>query len=110
MHRSLTHTRRSRGPLPVATLVLVAIAIIVSLVPGMATWLQYDRLAVAHGAFWRLFTSHFVHWSMEHLFWDALALGALGWMCEREGGAQFLTTVAAAALAIPLTLSFAQPQ
>jgi len=110
MHQShslrLNVTRR----LPVATLVLVAFAIVVSLVPGMANWLQYDRLAVAHGAVWRLFTAHFVHCSYEHLFWDALALGALGWLCEREGVSRFLATVTAAALAIPLTLSFAQPQ
>jgi rhomboid family GlyGly-CTERM serine protease len=110
MHGSLGQTGRSIRLVPVASLVLVAFAVIVSLVPGMATWLQFDRLAVAHGEVWRLFTSHFVHWSKEHLFWDALALGALGWMCEREGFSRFLATVAAATLAIPLTLSFAQPQ
>jgi len=110
MHRSLIQTWRSLRPVPIATLVLVTVAIMVSLVPGAATCLQYDRLAVAHGAIWRLFTSHFVHWSMEHLFWDALALGALGWMCEREGVARLLATVAAAALTIPLALSFFQPQ
>src|SRR5262245_32305773 len=110
MHRSLIQTWRSLRPVPIATLVLVTVAIMVSLVPRAATCLQYDRLAVAHGAIWRLFTSHFVHWSMEHLFWDALALGALGWMCEREGVARLLATVAAAALTIPLALSFFQPQ
>jgi rhomboid family GlyGly-CTERM serine protease len=110
MHDS--HFRRLNAVrrLPAATLILVAFTIIVSLVPGMASWLQYDRFAVAHGAVWRVITSHFVHWSNQHLFWDALALGALGWMCEREGVARLLATVAAAALAIPLTLSFAQPQ
>jgi len=110
MNRPLGQTWRSIRPVPVASLALVAFAIIVSLLPGIAPWLQFDRLAVAHGAVWRLFTSHFVHWSHEHLFWDALALGALGWMCEREGAVRFLATVAVAALAIPLALSFAQPE
>jgi rhomboid family GlyGly-CTERM serine protease len=110
MHGSLGQTWRSIRPVPVVSLLLVAVAIFFSLVPRIATWLQYDRLAVAYGEVWRLFTSHFVHWSIEHLFWDALALGALGWICEREGTSRFLATVAAAALAIPLTLSFAQPQ
>jgi len=76
----------------------------------MATWLQYDRLAVAHGEVWRLVSAHFVHWSKEHLFWDALALGALGWMCEREGVLCFLATTAAAAVQIPLVVSIAEPQ
>src|SRR5262245_11548189 len=110
MRRSLTHARRCRGPLPIATLVLVVVAIIVSLVSGMATWLQYDRLAVAHGEVWRLVSAHFVHWSMEHLFWDALALGALGWMCEREGALRLLATAAAAAVLIPSVIAFAEPQ
>src|SRR6266436_3840904 len=93
MHRPLSLTWNSANPCPTASLVLVAFAIVVSLIPGIAPWLQYDRVAVAHGEFWRLFTSHFVHWSQEHLFWDALALGALGWMCEREGVARFVVTI-----------------
>jgi rhomboid family GlyGly-CTERM serine protease len=110
MHRPSSLKLNAVRRLPVASLLLIAFAVIVSLIPGVAHWLQYDRLAVAHGAFWRLVTSHFVHWSDEHLFWDVLALGVLGWMCEREGVPQFLGTVAAAALLIPLVLSIAEPQ
>jgi rhomboid family GlyGly-CTERM serine protease len=110
MHHSHSLTTTATKRLSVATLVFVGFAIVVSMVPGMANWLQYDRLAVARGEVWRLLTSHFVHWSLEHLFWDVLALGALGWMCEREGVLRFVGTVAAAGLLIPLVLSIAQPQ
>jgi len=88
----------------------VAFAVAASLLPGVAEWLQYDRPAVAQGGSWRLMTSHFVHWSGEHLFWDVLALGLLGWMCERESPSRFLACVAVSAVLIPLSLSIAEPQ
>jgi len=103
---SFTAARR----LPGASLLLVTIAAAVSLLPGVAECLQYDRLAVAQGALWRLVTSHFVHWSGEHLFWDVLALGLLGWMCERESAGWFLACVAVSAALIPLILWIAEPQ
>jgi rhomboid family GlyGly-CTERM serine protease len=96
--------------LPGATLLLVALAATVSLLPGAAAWLQYDRAAIGHGAVWRLLTSHFVHWSGDHLFWDGLALGALGWMCERECVPRLWPTIGLAATLIPLTLWIAEPQ
>lgn len=105
---SLTWTAVRR--IPLASLLLVASAVAVSLLPGAAEWLQYDRLAVSQGAWWRMMTSHFVHWSGEHLFWDVLALGLLGWMCEREGQGRFLGCVAASAAIIPLCLCIAEPQ
>ena len=110
MNRSSFATPKARGRVPCATLLLMAVAVAASLVPGVADWLQYDRLAVADGAIWRLVTSHFVHWSGEHLFWDVLALGVLGWMCERDGAPRMLVAVVAAAVLIPLVLSIAAPQ
>ena len=64
--------------IPGSSLLFVAFAVIASLVPGVAEALQYDRQAVAQGAWWRIVSGHFVHWSGEHLFWDVLALGLLG--------------------------------
>src|SRR5258708_38375144 len=93
MNPSSTLTLTAARRIPGASLLLVAFAVAASLLPGAAEWMQYDRLAVAHGAWWRLLTSHFVHWSVDHLFWDVLAFGVLGWMCEREGRARFLNCV-----------------
>ena len=96
--------------LPVASLLFVGFALAVSVVPGVADWLQFDRHAIARGELWRLVTSHYVHWSGDHLFWDTLALGILGWLCERDGVRPFLRCVAVSAVLIPLALCFAAPQ
>jgi len=95
---------------PSASLLLVAFAVLVTLLPGIPQWLQYDRIELARGEFWRLVTSHFVHWSGEHLFWDVLALGILGCLCDREGTGTFLMCIAAAAAAISLSLWFTKPE
>jgi len=95
--------------LPGASLLLVAFAVAASALPGVAVWLQFDRSAIAGGAVWRLVTSHFVHWSGEHLFWDVLALAVLGWLCERQDRERFLKCVGLAAVLIPLFLWMLEP-
>lgn len=94
---------------PRASLLFVLIAAAASLVPGVAERLQFDRAAIAGGEWWRLVTSHFVHWSSEHLFWDLLAFAVLGWLCERDHTRAFLRCVAFSAVLIPLVLALATP-
>jgi rhomboid family GlyGly-CTERM serine protease len=89
---------------------LVILAVAVSVLPGFAGSLQYDRDAIARGEVWRLVTSHFTHWSGDHFFWDTLAFAVLGWQCERNGLGSFLRCVGVSAFLIPLTLWFALPQ
>ncbi len=96
--------------LPIATIVMVLVAVLVFTVPGAGECLQYDRAAIAGAESWRLVTSHFVHWSGDHLFWDVLAFAVLGWLCERSGRGSFLKCVGISAVLIPLTLWFALPQ
>jgi rhomboid family GlyGly-CTERM serine protease len=110
MNRSCFIAEPAARRLPVASLLLVVFAVAVNVVPGVADWLQFDRHAVAGGELWRLVTSHFVHWSGDHLFWDTLAFGMLGWLCERDGVRPVLRCVALSAVLIPLTLWFAVPQ
>jgi len=107
--RNASLTLATAGRFPGASLFLVALAVAVSLLPGFAGWLQYDRLSIAGGELWRVVTAHFVHWSDAHLFWDVLALGVLGWLCEREGAVRFLKCVVVSALLIPAVLWFAEP-
>ena len=45
--------------------------------PGAASLLQYDRDCVEAGEIWRLITSHWTHWSAEHLVWDIVVFIAL---------------------------------
>jgi rhomboid family GlyGly-CTERM serine protease len=96
--------------LPVASLLLVPLAAVLYTVPGIADWLQFDRQAILSGELWRVLTGHLVHWSADQLFWDGLACGFLGSLCEREDRGKFLRCVLVSALAIPLVLWFAAPQ
>jgi rhomboid family GlyGly-CTERM serine protease len=96
--------------LPITMLMMVLFALVLSAVPGAAEWMQYDRAAIAGVEPWRLVTSHFVHWSGDHLFWDVLAFGVLGCLCERSSRRSFLKCVGISAFLIPLTLWFALPQ
>jgi rhomboid family GlyGly-CTERM serine protease len=105
----LSHVERAARRLPVASLLLVLLAGALYAVPGAAEWLQYDRTALAHGEWWRVLTGHLVHWSGDQLFWDGLALGFLGWLCERESVASFLRCIFLSAFLISLTLWFAAP-
>ncbi len=45
--------------------------------PGVTSLLQYDRDCVEAGEIWRLLTSHWTHWSAEHLVWDVVVFIAL---------------------------------
>ena len=41
----------------------------------------YDRVAILHGEWWRLWTGHWVHFSFSHLAWDlAVVLAAGAWL------------------------------
>ena len=95
--------------LPVASLLFIVLAIALYALPGTSNCLQYDRSAIAHGEVWRALTGHMVHWSANQLFWDGLALGFLGWLCERNSVASFLQCFLLSALLISLTLWFAAP-
>ncbi len=46
-------------------------------IPGAGRALELNRELVLHGEVWRLVTGHFVHCSLNHLFWDAAAFTVL---------------------------------
>ncbi len=48
--------------------------------------LVFDRHAIMNGEAWRLFSAHWVHGDKQHLIWNLLALGILGWMLETSLG------------------------
>jgi rhomboid family GlyGly-CTERM serine protease len=96
--------------LPVASLLVVVLSTALCALPGTAAWSQYDRTALLHGEVWRVLTGHFVHWSGNQLFWDGLALGFLGWLCERDDRPAFLRCVILSATLISVTLWFAAPR
>jgi rhomboid family GlyGly-CTERM serine protease len=70
--------------LPVITLLLVSGGLVIALFPGWSPWLIYDRSAILSGEIWRMFTGHWVHFSISHLVYDLLVLGIAGWIIENQ--------------------------
>jgi rhomboid family GlyGly-CTERM serine protease len=68
------------------------------------TLLEWNRHAIAQGQLWRLFTSHFVHWSPDHLFWSAGAFALLTVACLRIAPRRFVACTLIASLAISSSL------
>ncbi len=101
---SLWRARRRVYASPLLTLFAAAIY----LVPGADMALRYVGEISASDS-WRFLTSHWVHWSFEHLVWSGGAFLVLGWVCEGRGRIRFLATTVAAALAIPVALRLWQP-
>jgi rhomboid family GlyGly-CTERM serine protease len=46
--------------------------------PDLQQQLQLDRVSIADGQYWRLWTAHLVHWDWGHLFWDLIVFVLLG--------------------------------
>ncbi|KKK78569.1 hypothetical protein LCGC14_2842260 [marine sediment metagenome] len=96
--------KSAAGHLPGVSLALVAAACLVMAFPSLADWLQYDRRAVVEGQLWRIATCHLTHWSLDHLFWDAIALGFLGFVIEQDKRRRLLTCIGLSAVLIPLAV------
>lgn len=58
-------------------------ALLVALLPAAQGLLLYDRTAIGHGEWWRLWTGHWIHFSASHLAWNLLVLVAAGTWLER---------------------------
>jgi membrane associated rhomboid family serine protease len=87
-----------RGQLTLATKVIIAITVAAYLVitlhdnnlaPGEVSWareLALNGPAVAHGEWWRLFTSWFVHYGVLHIFFNMFILWMIGQALEPGAG------------------------
>lgn len=74
-------------------------ALLVALLPAASAALLYDRTAVQHGEWWRLWTGHWVHFSASHLGWNLVVLLAVGtWLENLRPGLLFRFTLLAAPL------------
>jgi rhomboid family GlyGly-CTERM serine protease len=78
--------------------------------PSHAARLELDREAVAAGELWRWLGCHWAHWSLDHLAWDLLAFVVLTVLAWRLGAARTIAALAAAAVAIPATVTALLPE
>jgi len=107
--RSQETRRWTVGGLPGLSPSVAALSLLLQLWPDATRALAYVPGALAHGQWWRLLSCHLVHWSWDHVFWDALTFLLLGVLCERAGRRSFLLTLLASALAIPPVVMLTHP-
>lgn len=69
----------------------------------------YDRTAILHGEWWRLWTGHWVHFSVSHLAWNLTVLFGAGVWLERLRPGALLRYLPAAAPLISLVLLAGEP-
>ena len=78
--------------------------------PTLTHWLQFDRTRIADGEVWRVVTSHWTHFSAEHLLWDLTAFGLLLFLSWRESPPRTLATVVTSSVLIPVAVWVALPE
>jgi rhomboid family GlyGly-CTERM serine protease len=95
---------------PLVTLCAVAGALVIWFVPQFSPSLVFERREIAQGEYWRLVTGHWVHFSVQHLVYNLLALGIAGWLIEWHGFPHFGLLCALSALVIGLSLFVFEPR
>ena len=70
---------------PLFATAITGTALLVFLVPSLSCCLIYDRVKIAQGEVWRLFTGNLVHFSSSHLFFNLLVFGVVGWAISNRG-------------------------
>jgi rhomboid family GlyGly-CTERM serine protease len=95
--------------LPLLAAALAIFALAAGLSPATASILEFDRVAIASGQFYRLLTGHLAHWSFDHLLWDVVMFATLGAFLERSSRWLLLAVLAAAAPAVSAAIWLLQP-
>jgi rhomboid family GlyGly-CTERM serine protease len=91
------------------TAVVLAVAFAAYWYPPLSTVLHYDRGAILGGEIWRLITGPLVHFSGDHLFFNALVFAAAGFLIERRHNLLFAHLCLAASLAGSFCLILLSP-
>jgi rhomboid family GlyGly-CTERM serine protease len=95
--------------LPILTFSIIFISMISFLSPEIASVLIFDREAILNGEIWRLFSSHCVHLTINHLIYNLFAFVITGWIVERKSYYQLLFLYILMAFVICMTLLLFKP-
>ena len=109
-HAGVPELRPTPTRLPVITLFLTISALAVALFPACAPSLIYNRPAILSGELWRMFTSHWVHFSLRHLIYDLVPLVTACWIMETRHVPGFRWFCALAPWTISAALLLFTPQ
>lgn len=93
-----------------AATVLAVIAGLLFCIPVSAELLQFERSAVMAGQWWRLGSSHWVHWTANHLFWDVLTFSVLFFRAAQISWKRLFVLMVVAGLLIPGLIFWFHPE
>jgi len=97
-----------RGLAVTASVALAAVAI--QVFPTWASLLQFDRLAILDGQWWRMLTGHLTHWTVDHLAWDLAMFVLLGAMVESRSRSRLVALCLVSAIGISLLVLGGHPE
>lgn len=99
--------QRTRAAVPWATVLVAVLAVVVYASRDLGTRLIFERAAIQHGEWWRLWTGNWVHFSASHLLWNLAVLVPAGIWVERiaPGSTRWLLAVGPVVIGVSLWLA-----
>ncbi len=94
---------------PIITLAVGIVSIVSFFSAEAAAMFVFDRNAVLQGEIWRLFTSHFVHFTGMQLLYNLLIFGIAGWIVEQKNRLYFALLYIFMSLVISTMLFLLKP-
>jgi rhomboid family GlyGly-CTERM serine protease len=94
---------------PIFTLLILSVSVLSFFSPKISLMLIFDRSAVIQGEVWRMFSSHFVHFTDMQLVYNLLVFSIAGWIIERKSHLHFVFLYISMALVISITLFILKP-
>ena len=89
---------------PFLTLGLLLVMSALHLLIPDGTTLYFSAADIVRGEVWRLVTGHLAHADLEHLFWNGLGLGVLGYLIERHSMALLWVSLGSGIAAVNVLL------
>lgn len=96
--------------IPIITFSIVFISMVTFLLPETTSILIFDREAIVNGEIWRLFSSHWVHFTINHLVYNLFVFVISGWIVERKSYSQLLFLYTSMAFGICMALLLYKPE
>ena len=59
---------------------------------------------------WQWLTCHLTHWSFDQLFWDVMAFGVLGYLCEQTGRFRMVSLLVVSSFVVALSVAMIHPE
>ncbi|MFM7057249.1 MAG: rhombosortase [Planctomycetota bacterium] len=96
------------GIAPVTSLI-AGFALLLQMFPELQPAAEFRFADLCVTGIWRLATSHLLHWSWDHFFWDTIVLIVAGAFCEVRWPRRFQRVLLTAILIIPVAVMISVP-